>query len=51
MLEAQGDEQSLNSFLEDLRKNTSGLVEREIHAHVRTEPEETTFEIRRNMKV
>jgi len=47
MLEAQSDEQTLESFLNQLRKQTSGLVEREIHAHVRTVPDETGFEIRR----
>jgi len=51
MLEAQGNEGSLDSYLEDLRKKTSGLVEREIHAHVRTEPNEATFEIQRNVPI
>ena len=49
MLEAQADEQTLENFLNELRRKTSGLVEREIHAHVRTEPKEHGFEIRRNM--
>ena len=49
MLEAQASEETLESFLNDLRKNTSGLVEREIHAHVRTEPDEHTFEIHRSI--
>jgi len=48
MLEAQGSESDLNTFLTNLRKQTSGLVEREIHAHVRTEPNESGFEIRRH---
>ncbi len=48
MLEAQADEQILENFLNDLRRKTSGLVEREIHAHVRTVPDESSFEIRRN---
>lgn len=48
MLEAQGDEQSLENYLKELRNKTSGLVEREIHAHVRTEPNEHGFEIRRS---
>ncbi len=48
MLEAQADEQILESFLNDLRKKTSGLVEREIHAHVRTVANESGFEIHRN---
>jgi acylphosphatase len=48
MLEAQGAESDLNTFLTNLRKQTSGLVEREIHAHVRTEPDETGFEIHRH---
>ena len=47
MLEAQGTESDLNAFLTELRKKTSGLVEREVHAHVRTEPNEDQFEIRR----
>jgi acylphosphatase len=51
MLEAQADESTLESFLTDLRKKTSGLVEREIHAHVRTVPNESTFEILRNIRV
>ncbi len=51
MLEAQADEQSLENFLNELRRKTSGLVEREIHAHVRTEPQEHGFEIRRNIGV
>ncbi len=45
MLEAQGDEETLEKFLNELRKKTSGLVEREIHAHVRTLGNESTFEI------
>ncbi|PCI07811.1 acylphosphatase [bacterium] len=45
MLEAQGDEQTLDKFLDELRRKTSGLVEREIHAHVRTVKDESTFEI------
>jgi len=49
MLEAQADEQTLENFLNELRRKTSGLVEREIHAHVRTEAKEHDFEIRRNM--
>ncbi len=48
MLEAQGSEHDLDAFLTALRKQTAGLVEREIHAHVRTEPDEHTFEIRRH---
>ena len=48
MLEAQGSEPDLDAFLTALRKQTSGLVEREIHAHVRTEPDEDGFEIRRH---
>ncbi|MFG0244615.1 MAG: acylphosphatase [Phycisphaerales bacterium JB052] len=48
MLEAQGTETDLRAFLDDLRKKTSGLVEREIHANVRTEPDEQGFEIRRH---
>ena len=48
MLEAQADEQSLENFLSDLRKNTSGLVEREVHAHIRTQASESTFDICRN---
>ncbi len=51
MLEAQGDEQVLENFLNDLRRKTSGLVEREIHAHVRTVADESTFEIRRNVSL
>ncbi|MDF1808741.1 MAG: acylphosphatase [Phycisphaerales bacterium] len=51
MLEAQGDESTLESYLEEIRKKTSGLVEREIHAHVRTEPNESTFEIQRNVPI
>lgn len=51
MLEAQGDEQILENFLNDLRRKTSGLVEREIHAHVRTIPDESTFEIHRNVSL
>tara|TARA_R110002111_G_C5961776_1_gene369527 strand:- start:888 stop:1181 length:294 start_codon:yes stop_codon:yes gene_type:complete len=49
MLEAQADEQSLENFLEELRKKTSGLVEREIHANVRTRANESTFEILRTV--
>ncbi len=49
MLEAQGPEDTLDTFLNDLRKKTSGLVEREIHAHVRTEPREQGFEIHRSI--
>jgi acylphosphatase len=49
MLEAQADEETLGGFLSELRKKTSGLVEREIHANVRTEPNESTFEIHRNI--
>ncbi|MHA7813873.1 MAG: acylphosphatase [Phycisphaerales bacterium] len=48
MLEAQGAENDLDRFLTELRKKTAGLVEREIHAHVRTEPNESHFEIRRH---
>ena len=48
MLEAQGSESNLDAFLTALRKQTSGLVEREIHAHVRTEPKEHGFEILRH---
>ena len=48
MLEAQGAESDLDAFLSDLRKQTSGLVEREIHANVRTEAQEDGFEIRRH---
>lgn len=48
MLEAQGSEQDLDAFLTELRKQTAGLVEREVHAHVRTEPDERRFEIRRH---
>lgn len=48
MLEAQGAESDLDAFLNDLRKQTAGLVEREIHAHVRTEPDEQVFVIRRH---
>lgn len=48
MLEAQGPEDTLDKFLNELRRKTSGLVEREIHAHVRTEARENHFEIRRN---
>lgn len=48
MLEAQGTESDLNTFLTKLRRQTSGLVEREIHAHVRTESKESGFEIRRH---
>ena len=48
MLEAQGSEEDLNTFLTALRKQTSGLVEREVHAHVRTELNEDGFEIRRH---
>jgi len=47
MLEAQGDEDTLESFLSDLRRKTSGLVEREIHAHTRTIADEPGFEILR----
>lgn len=47
MLEAQADEDTLAKFLTDLRRQTSGLVEREVHAHVRTEADERSFEIRR----
>lgn len=47
MLEAQGTEADLDAFLNDLRKQTAGLVEREIHAHIRTEPDEREFVIRR----
>lgn len=49
MLEAQGDEQTLEDFLNDLRRKTSGLVEREIHAHVRTLAKEAGFEIHRTI--
>ncbi len=48
MLEAQGSEDDLKHFLTDLRKQTSGLVEREIQANVRTEPSEHGFEIHRH---
>ena len=51
MLEAQGNEQTLENFLNDLRRKTSGLVEREIHAHVRTEAKEEGFEIRRHFSI
>lgn len=50
MLEAQGDEQALDRFLADIRRQTSGLVEREIRANVRTEADETEFEIKRHEK-
>ena len=50
MLEAQGTEQALTNFLSTLRNNTSGLVEREILAHVRTEANESKFEIHRHIK-
>ncbi|MBL4697794.1 MAG: acylphosphatase [Phycisphaerales bacterium] len=49
MLEAQGDEESLENFLNELRRKTSGLVEREIHAHVRTLANESVFEIHRSI--
>jgi len=49
MLEAQGPEDTLEDFLNDLRRKTSGLVEREIHAHVRTEACEQLFEIHRSI--
>jgi len=45
MLEAQADESTLDAYLIDLRKKTSGLVEREIHAHVRTVAAESVFKI------
>lgn len=48
MLEAQGTETDLDRFLSELRKQTAGLVEREVHAHVRTEPSENQFEIHRH---
>jgi len=48
MLEAQGSENDLDAFLTALRKQTSGFVEREIHANIRTEPQELDFEIRRH---
>ena len=48
MLEAQGAENDLDAFLAELRRKTSGLVEREVHAHVRTESDEQQFEIRRH---
>ena len=48
MLEAQGTETDLHAYMTELRKRTSGLVEREIHAHIRTEPHENGFEIRRH---
>jgi len=51
MLEAQGDEQTLENFLDDLRRKTSGLVEREIHAHTRTLAKESGFEIRRDSSI
>ncbi len=50
MLEVQGDEDTLDRFLSELRRQTSGLVEREVHAHVRTEPDETGFQIKRYEK-
>ena len=48
MLEAQGTEPDLDSFITELRRQTSGLVEREIQAHVRTEPDEQSFDIVRH---
>lgn len=48
MLEAQGSEPDLDTFFTCLRKQTSGFVEREIHAHVRTEANESSFEIQRH---
>lgn len=48
MLEVQGTENDLDAFFSELRKRTAGLVEREIHAHTRTEPKEHDFEIRRH---
>ncbi len=49
MLEAQANEHTLDRFLEELRKKTSGLVEREVHAHVRTEPAESGFIIQKRI--
>lgn len=51
MLEAQGEEHTLESFLDELRRKTSGLVEREIHAHVRTSANESDFEIHRTVAI
>ena len=51
MLEAQADEHTLETFLNELRKKTSGLVEREIHAHVRTQANESTFDILRTISI
>jgi acylphosphatase len=48
MLEAQAPEEILDAFLANLRKQTAGLVEREIHAHVRTESSEPEFTIQRH---
>ncbi len=48
MLEVQGTPDAVDAYLADLRKRISGLVEREIHATIREEPNETGFAIIRH---
>jgi acylphosphatase len=47
MLEVQGSEPILQAYLDDLRRRTSGLVEREISATIEPEINEQEFTIER----
>lgn len=47
MLEIQGSEPAVSEYLAELRRRTSGLVEREMHAEITPIPNERGFVIAR----
>jgi len=47
LLEIQGSREAVDEYLAELRRRTSGLVEREMHAEITPVPDERGFTVER----